>query len=98
MATKKVARKYAPLSDVSVDIVCGSLTAKLFPNKLVNGYSRCISFPASGGSLMTPCEFEKRARQTAAKNWKKTICYAGKPIGSVLRCSLDPEGKKTVSF
>ena len=39
-----------------IDVICGSLPAKLFPDKLKDGSSRCISF-TSNGSFMTPCDF-----------------------------------------
>jgi len=60
--------------------------------------SCCILLFAGGGSLMTPHEFERHAGQATAKNWKKTICYAGRPIGNILQGSLDPEEKKPFIF
>ena len=72
----RVARKSALLSGSLVDFVCGSLSAKLFLSKLMDGYSRCISFSANSGILMTPCDFERRAGRSSAKNWKKNIRYA----------------------
>ena len=93
-----VARKSALLSESPVDFICGSLPAKLYPGKLKDGYSRCISFTAGGGSFLTPCEFERRAGRSSAKNWKKTIRYAGKPIGSFLLCSVSENGKKQFLF
>ena len=94
----RVARKSAVPSGSPVDIICGSLSAKLFSSKLVDGYSRCISFSANGGILMTPCDFERRAGRSAAKNWKKTIRYAGKPIGNFLNHSFTADGKKQLHF
>ena len=67
----QVASKSALPLGSPVDVICGSLPVKLYPDKLVDGYSRCISFSAGGGSLMTPCEYERRAGRTTAKNWKK---------------------------
>ena len=37
--------------DHPIDVICGSLPAKLFPDKLKDGFSRCISFTAGNGSL-----------------------------------------------
>ena len=62
--------------DHPIDVICGSLPAKLFPDKLKDGFSRCISFTAGNGSFMTPCEFERRAGRFSSKNWKRTIRYA----------------------
>ena len=66
--------------DHPIDVICGSLPAKLFPDKLKDGFSRCISFTAGNGSFMTPCEFERRAGRSSSKNWKRTIRYAGNPL------------------
>ena len=85
-------------SGLPVDIICSSLPTKLYPDKLVDGYSRCISFSASGGFLMTPCEYEHQAGRAMVKNWKKTICYKGRPIGNCLRCSFRTDGKRLFHF
>ena len=84
--------------DHPIDVICGSLPAKLFPDKLKDGFSRSISFTAGNGSFMTPCEFECRAGRSSSKNWKRTIRYAGKPIGDFLQCVVNQNGKKEVSF
>lgn len=42
----------------TVDVICGLLTAKLYPNELASGSSCCISF-GSGGILFTPREFDE---------------------------------------
>ena len=80
-------------SPTSIDVVCGPLTAKLFPGKLASGYSRCISF-GDGGSLFTPCDFERKAGRGASKNWKKTIRFKGKSIGCYLEPVSSADAKK----
>ena len=94
----RVAPKSALPLGSPIDVVCGSLPAKLYPDKLVDGYSRCISFSAGGGSLMTPCEYERRAGRATAINWKKTIRYSGTPICNFLQCSFRADGKKQLHF
>ena len=47
---------------------------------------------------MTPCEFERRAGRSSSKNWKRTIRYAGKPIGNFLQVVENQNGKKKVHF
>ena len=81
-----------------VDVICGSLPAKLYPDKLIDGYSHCILFSASGRSLMTPCEYQRRAGRTTAKNWKKTIRYKGRSIDNFLQCHFSADGKKQFHF
>ena len=90
--------KSALSTNCSIDVICGSLTAKLFPSKLQDGSSRCISFTVGNGSFMTPCEFERRAGRSSSKNWKRTIRYAGKPIGNFLQVVENQNGKKKVHF
>ena len=47
---------------------------------------------------MTSCDFKHRAGHSAAKNWKKTIQYAGKPIGNFLNHSFNADSKKQLHF
>ena len=84
-------------SPPSVDIICGSLIAKLYPGELASGSSRCISF-GSGGVFFTPCDFERRAGREASRNWKKTIRYKGKPLVNYLENVILADGKRGVRF
>ena len=61
-----------------LDIVCGSLSTSLCVKDLYNGSSHCVLL---GSVVLTPCEFERRAGRGNTKNWKKSICYCGRPLG-----------------
>ena len=54
----------------TVDIVCGTLQAKLHTKDLSSGSSLCVLF---GSRLLTPCEFQRLAGKASARNWKMTI-------------------------
>ena len=67
-----VAPKSYLLSGSPVDVDCSSLPAKLYPDKLMDGYSRCSYFIfcwwwIPHDSLMTSCEYERLAGRAAAK-------------------------------
>ena len=59
-----------------VDVICGSLKAKLRVNDLCDGRSRCVLL---GESVLTPCDYERTAG-TGSKNWKRSVRYRGKPL------------------
>ena len=80
-----------------IDIICSSLLAELYTNKLARGYSCCISFGV-GGTLFTPCEFERKSGHGSSKNWKRSIRYKGKLIGLFLESVISLDGKQRVSF
>ena len=84
-------------SPPSVDIICGSLIAKLYPGELASGSSRCISF-GSGRVFFIPCDFERRAGRGASRNWKKTIRYKGKPLINYLENVILADRKRGVRF
>ena len=80
---------------VVLDIVCGSLSASLCVKDLYNGSSRCVLL---GSVVLTLCEFERRAGRGNTKNWKKSICYCGRPLGEFLESYTSSEGRKVLSL
>ena len=61
----------------TLDIVCGTLQAKLLTGDLSSGSSLCILLDSK---TITPCQFQREAGKAAAKNWKTTIRYKDKPL------------------
>ena len=49
----QIASKSTLLPRSPVDVVCSTLLGNFCPDKLVDSYSKCISFSAGGGSIMT---------------------------------------------
>ena len=78
-----------------VDIVCGTLCAKLQTKNLSSGSSCCISF---GGKIFTPCEFERHAGKSASRNWKLSIHCYGKPLSTFIESSEATNGKNDVNL
>ena len=78
-----------------VDIVCGTLQAKLFTTDLSSGSSRCIQF---GSLLLSPCDFLRQAGKAAARNWKNSIRFLDQPLARVLESYVAPDGKRCVRF
>ena len=63
--------------DHPIDVICGSLSAKLFLDKLKDGFSRCISFTAGNGSFMTQSsQLSRIARETHAFDSNLTLGFA----------------------
>ena len=82
-------------------VKCGSTDGKLFFNKLVNCASKLGSVSCilkNDNSWCSPCEFENLGGRVKSKNWKRSICYDGKPL---LHClsypGLSDPGKPTES-
>jgi len=91
-----MATESASLNSVkSVDIVCGTLQAKLLTKDLSCGSSRCIEF---GTLTLTPCEFQREAGKASAKNWKNTIRYRDQPLSRFLKSVVDDSGKRCCRF
>ena len=82
-------------SALTVDIVCGTLRAKLLTRDLSCGSSRCIEF---GSRTLTPCEFQREAGKASAKNWKNTIRYQDQPLSRNLDSFVDCSGKRCCRF
>ena len=70
-----------------VDIVCGTLQAKLFTKDLSSSSSRCIPY---GSLLLSPCDFQRQAGKASARNWKNTIRYLDQPLARVLESFTAP--------
>ena len=68
----------------TLDIICGTLQAKLLTSDLSCGSSPCILL---GSRLISLCQFQREAGKAAVKNWKATTRYMDKPLGW-LRCCL----------
>ena len=83
-----------PPDDV-VDIVCGTLQAKLLTKELSSGTSRCIIL---GGNLLTPCDLQCKPGKATARNWKATICYRDQPLSRFLVSYHDSSGKHCCRF
>ena len=79
----------------TVDIVCGTLQAKLHTKDLSSGSSLCILF---GSRLLTPCEFQRLAGKASARNWKMTIRYLDLPLSRFLESYTDADGKRCCRF
>ena len=82
-------------STLTVDIVCGTLRAKLLTRDLSCGSSRCIEF---GSRTLTPFEFQREAGKASAKNWKNTIRYQDQPLSRNLDSFVDCSGKRCCRF
>ena len=82
-------------SALTVDIVCGTLRAKLLTRDLSCGSSRCIEF---GSRTLKPCEFQREAGKASAKNWKNTIHYQDQPLSRNLDSFVDCSGKRCCRF
>ena len=82
-------------SATTVDIVCGTLQAKLITADLSPGSSRCIQF---GSSLLSPCEFQRQAGKASSKNWKNSIRYMGQAISNALENTVTSSGKRCCRF
>ena len=82
-------------SVVTVDVVCGTLQAKLNTRDLSSGSSSCILF---GSRLMTPCDFQRLAGKASAKNWKATIRYLDQPLSRFLESYIDTNSRRCCRF
>ena len=76
-----------------MDIVCGTLQAKLFTTDLSSGSSRYIQ-----SLLLSPCDFLRQAGKAAARNWKNPIRFIDQPLARVLESYVAPDGKRCVRF
>ena len=70
-----------------IDIICGTLQAKLLTNDLSSGSSCCIQF------LLSPCEFQHQVGKATAKNWESSIRYQGQPLSRALESVTASDGK-----
>jgi len=78
-----------------VDIVSGTLCAKLETKNLSSASSCCISF---GVKVFTPFEFECHAGKSASINWKSSIHYCGNPLSSYIKTYETSDGKERWHF
>ena len=76
---------------LTVDIVCGTLQAKLNTKDLSSGSSPCILF---GSRLLTPCDFQRLAGKASARNWKTSIRCLDQPLSRFLESYKDTDGKR----
>ena len=79
----------------TVDIVCGTLQAKLHTKDLSSGSSLCVLF---GSRLLTPCEFQRLTGKASARNWKMTIRHLDLPLSRFLESYTDVDGKRCCWF
>ena len=79
----------------ALDIVCGTLQAKLVTGDLSSGSSPCILL---GSRTISPCQFQREAGKAAAKNWKTSIRYKDKPLSHFLDSYSDSSGKRCCRF
>ena len=79
----------------TVDIVCGTLQAKLHTKDLSSGSSLCVLF---GSHLLTPCKFQCLIGKASARNWKMTIWYLDLPLSCFLESYTDADGKRCCRF
>ncbi|XP_065918834.1 uncharacterized protein [Dysidea avara] len=79
----------------AVDIVCGTLQAKLITKELSSGTSRCVRL---NGDLLTPCDLQRKAGKASSKNWKTTIRYQDQPISKFLVSYRDEMGRRRCRF
>lgn len=78
-----------------IDIVCGTLQAKLITKDLSSGSSPCIQF---GSLLLSPCDFQRQAGKAAARNWKNSIRYMKQPLARALESYVNLDGKRCCRF
>ena len=78
-----------------IDIVCGTLQAKLITKDLSSGSSPCIQF---GSLLLSPCDFQRQAGKAAARNWKNSIRYMEQPLARALESYVNLDGKRCCRF
>jgi len=64
-----------------VEVKCGDLQANLITKNLSCGKSPCIDFE---GSIITPCEFQRKAGKESNKNWKVSIRHQDQPLSKFL--------------
>ena len=79
----------------ALDIVCGTLQAKLQTSDLSCGTSPCILL---GSRKISPCQFQCKADKAASRNWKATIQYRDKPLSHFLESYVDLSGKRCCCF
>jgi len=79
----------------AVDIVCGTLQAKLLTKELSCGTSRCVQLD---GDLLTPCDLQRKAGKASSKNWKASIRYKSQPLSKFLVSYRDGTGRRCCRF
>ena len=89
-----MASRRAPGTE-TVDIVCGTLQAKLLTEDLSCGSSPCIQL---GPRTISPCQFQREAGKASAKNWKATIRYLNQPLSQFLETYTNHSGKRCCRF
>uniref|UniRef100_A0A2K5QYC9 SP110 nuclear body protein n=1 Tax=Cebus imitator TaxID=2715852 RepID=A0A2K5QYC9_CEBIM len=90
---KNIHRRKKPKSD-TVDfhwselfVTCGEAKGILYKEKMKHGSStKCIQ--NEKGAWLTPKEFEIEGKGRDTKNWKRSICYGGKPLLELLKNGL----------
>ena len=82
----------------TVDIVCGTLQAKLHTKELFSVSSLCVLFGSRLGDL-TPCESVQRlSGKASVRNWKLTTKYLEQPLSRFLESYTDADGKHCCQF
>uniref|UniRef100_A0A2K5QYD8 SP110 nuclear body protein n=1 Tax=Cebus imitator TaxID=2715852 RepID=A0A2K5QYD8_CEBIM len=93
---KNIHRRKKPKSD-TVDfhwselfVTCGEAKGILYKEKMKHGSStKCIQ--NEKGAWLTPKEFEIEGKGRDTKNWKRSICYGGKPLLELLKWKKSDE-------
>ena len=91
----EVARIVSDSDDVQEELIveCNGLKGSLIVGKCKDGRSKCVKV---GGEWLTPCEFERKAGRSSAKDWKKSIRYNERPVKEELerRAGVNIKGKR----
>ncbi|XP_037594656.1 sp110 nuclear body protein isoform X4 [Cebus imitator] len=71
-------------------VTCGEAKGILYKEKMKHGSStKCIQ--NEKGAWLTPKEFEIEGKGRDTKNWKRSICYGGKPLLELLKWKKSDE-------
>jgi len=80
---------------IVLDVVCGSLSAKLCMTDLYNGVLVAARVHL-GSVILTPCEFERCAGRGTTRNRKKSNCFRGRPLSEFLELYTNSEERKKI--
>ncbi|XP_032133848.1 sp110 nuclear body protein isoform X4 [Sapajus apella] len=93
---KKKLPREKPKSDTvdfhwsELSVTCGEAKGILYKEKMKHGSStKCIQ--NEKGAWLTPKEFEIEGKGRDTKNWKRSICYGGKPLLELLKWKKSDE-------
>ncbi|XP_032133847.1 sp110 nuclear body protein isoform X3 [Sapajus apella] len=94
--TQKSRSEEKPKSDTvdfhwsELSVTCGEAKGILYKEKMKHGSStKCIQ--NEKGAWLTPKEFEIEGKGRDTKNWKRSICYGGKPLLELLKWKKSDE-------